>query len=408
MSPRRRIALLLFVLVALLGAAFWQRVLPFGHHHHHGAGFGAQPHAPAHVAGEIPVHLRKMADGFKMPTDLQYVAREDVWLIAQKDGDLAWLAANGQTQGLYLHADVVHDGEEGLLGVALHPDFAKNGRFFLNTVVRKGEGDAATDWTQIVQWRARGPVRTVPPERVGLVLEVRQPYTNHKAGQLQFGPDGKLYVGLGDGGSGGDPHGNGQNPNALLGKMLRLDVDRADPGLAYAVPADNPFVGRAGWRPEIWALGLRNPWRYSFDPMGRLIVADVGQNAWEEVNLVARGDNLGWNRREGRSCYPPGSDCTGDGMVDPVWQYPHEVGACITGGYVATGNAVPQLRGKYVVGDFTSGAIWALDLPASQTGTATAWHLTESGAHIATFGRNAAGDLWAADVFTGVVYALAP
>ena len=409
---RVRVAILLVLLSAAAGLLYWRGlsgVAGLGghhHHHHHGGPPGAMAGKPVAVAGKIPIQLEKVADGFHMPTDLQWVPGQDTWLVLEKGGDIQWLSGDGKTRGHFLHTDVVSESEEGLLGLALHPNFAQNGRFFVNRVVRTGALGLTKDWTQIVEFHAGGPVRQAKPTETRVLLEVEQPYGNHKAGQLQFGPGGLLFVALGDGGAGGDPHGNGQDRAALLGKMLRIDVDHTDPGLPYAVPKDNPFVGQQGTRPEIWALGLRNPWRFSFDGQGRMIVADVGQDAWEEVDIVAGGDNLGWNRREGPACYRKDLDCTGPGMVDPVWSYGHDTGSCITGGYIVTGDAAPHLRGKWVVADFIAGTIWALDLPATATGTAIAWELAQTPRHLATFGRTERGDVWAVDTLSGELFAV--
>jgi glucose/arabinose dehydrogenase len=211
-----------------------------------------------------------------------------------------------------------------------------------------------------------------------------------------------LYIGFGDGGSADDPHGNGQNLSTLLSKMLRIDVDRRDPGLQYAIPKDNPFVGKAGARPEIWAYGLRNPWRYSFDPRGRLIVADVGQNHEEEIDIVERGANLGWNRREGRHCFPIGQSCDAKGLVDPIFEYGRGDGISVTGGYVYQGKALPELAGKYIFGDYGSGRVWALDLPDTIKPTTAkvlgVWPRTFS-----TFGRDGSGEIYAGDYASGEI-----
>ncbi len=362
------------------------------------------------LAGALPVTLTPIASGFAQPTDLRWLPDQNLWIVLEKAGNAWWLTADGTARGKLLHLDVATDSEEGLLGIAPHPQFAQNHLFFLNYVVRVD----GHDFTRIARWRLDGDVRTGHAAPVDVLLEVAQPYGNHKGGQLQFGPDGRLYIGLGDGGAGGDPHGNGQNPSTLLGKMLRIDVDHADPGRAYAVPSDNPFVGQAGWRPEIWALGLRNPWRFSFDATGRLIVADVGQNLWEELDIVPKGANLGWNRREGRHCFPPAATCQTAGLTEPaaltepIVEYGHEDGQSITGGYVALGPRVPQLRGRYILADFANGALWAVDLPQTVTQTARVWSLGKSTHHIATFGRDGAGDLLAADVFSGEILRLDP
>jgi glucose/arabinose dehydrogenase len=243
-----------------------------------------------------------------------------------------------------------------------------------------------------------------------VLLEVEQPYQNHNAGQLVFGPDGMLYVGLGDGGFRDDPKGNGQNPGVLLGKMLRIDVNGSDDKAPYRVPPDNPFIGKPGFRPEIWAWGLRNPWRYSFDPQGRLIVADVGQDRWEEIDIVQAGDNLGWQVREGFVCARKDpQNCEPTGMTDPFFVYGRQDGASITGGYVYSGSRVPALRGLYVFGDFVSGRLFALALPAERTTRIAEpialghWPLLPS-----TFGRDANGELYVATFANGDIYRFAP
>ena len=233
------------------------------------------------------------------------------------------------------------------------------------------------------------------------ILSVGQPYQNHNAGQLAFGPDGMLYIALGDGGWHYDPRGHGQNLGTLLGSMLRVDVNAAK---GYAVPPDNPFVDREGARPEIWAYGLRNPWRFSFASDGRLLVADVGQNNFEEVNVVQKGDNLGWKTREARHCFDPNEDCATEGLVDPIFEYPRELGLSVTGGYEYTGSRVEILKGAYVFADFTSGHMWALKLPEKREGPmADSQLLGRWPLLISAFGRDAQGELYVADWGRGLV-----
>lgn len=402
-SNPRRLGILLALLIASSALAWWLHTHPdhHGHHHHHPQAANL-PKMP--LAGTLALHLTPIAEGFEQPTDLQWVPGQETWIVLEKTGNAWWLSADGQRRGKLLHVDVATDSEEGLLGLALHPQFARNGLFYLNYVARVGK----QDFTRIAAWHLEGDVQHGAVAPVEVLLEVAQPFGNHKAGQLQFGSDGFLYVGLGDGGSAGDPHGNGQNPQTLLGKMLRIDVNRRDPDLKYAVPPDNPFVGKVGWRPEIWAVGLRNPWRYSFDPQGRLVVADVGQDAWEEIDIVAKGANLGWNQREGRHCYTPAKDCVTEGLTEPVVEYSHAEGQAVTGGYVALGAHVPVLRGRYVMADFVRGAMWAVDLPDGATRAARVWSLGVFDHHIATFGRTQSGDLFAADVYSGAIVRLDP
>jgi glucose/arabinose dehydrogenase len=355
------------------------------------------------------VDLEVTGRGFSENTDIQFVpGRPELAVILQKSGvaKVARLGSNAPAEAerspTLLSLAVQTDSELGLLGLAFHPKFEQNGLFYLNYNPEQGKLR-----TRIAEWH-------VPPAEIGsasaserrVVLEVAQPFKNHNAGQLVFGPDGYLYVGLGDGGSGGDPHDNGQNLGALLGKMLRIDIDRKDPGLEYAIPPDNPFV-KGGARPEIWAYGLRNPWRYSFDPRGRLIVADVGQNLWEEIDIVAAGENLGWRQREGRHCYAPKEGCRTEGLVDPIFEYGRDLGQSVTGGYVYTGKGLPELSGQYVFGDFVTGRIWSLSLPAERSDV-QAKLLGEFSRAIATFGRDASGELYAGDFASGEILRFVP
>ena len=233
-------------------------------------------------------------------------------------------------------------------------------------------------------------------------MTVFQPYANHDAGQLAFGPDGMLYIGWGDGGFRNDPKGSGQDRQTMLGAMLRVDIDNPDGGRAYGIPADNPFVNDAGTLDEIYAIGLRNPWRYSFAPDGRLVVADVGQDLWEEVSIVPAGGNLGWNLREGFHCFPPGGSCPSDEpLVEPIYEYGRDDGNSITGGFVDT-SGDEKLNGLYVFGDFVTGRLWAIDLPESGTATPRAlgrWPILPS-----TFGQDTQGRVYVADFGSGTIY----
>jgi glucose/arabinose dehydrogenase len=248
-------------------------------------------------------------------------------------------------------------GERGLLGLAFHPDYANNGRFFVDYTNRAGD-------TRVVEYRVSSNPNRANPRSARVLLAIPQPYPNHNGGDVVFGPDGMLYVGMGDGGSGGDPHGNGQSLGTLLGKLLRIDVDHREGDLPYAIPADNPFRDTAGARPEIYALGLRNPWRFSFDrTRGDLWIGDVGQNQWEEIDYVPRGTgagaNFGWSGLEGRHRYSSRT-VEGGHYVAPVAEYSHAVGNSVTGGYVYRGTAVPALRGRYVYADYASGRVWTM------------------------------------------------
>jgi glucose/arabinose dehydrogenase len=251
--------------------------------------------------------------------------------------------------------------------------------------------------------RASGSAVRADPASERVILRIDQPYPNHNGGMIDFGPDGFLYVGMGDGGAGGDPENRARDLSTLLGKILRIDVDGRDPGLEYAVPGDNPYVGRAGARPEIWASGVRNPWRFSFDPRtGDLWVGDVGQSAWEEVDRLTaatgggRGADLGWRLMEGRACYDPPSGCPTDGLTMPLAVYGHDLGCAVTGGHVYRGAAQPALDGVYLFSDSCSGRIWALDAAGPDAQEPVV--LAETGRPIVSFGRGDDGELYVVDI----------
>ncbi len=356
----------------------------------------------------IDIGLERVVEGFEQPTDLQFVPGTASRLVVlEKPGTARWVDLASQERGTLLTVEARTDSEEGLLGLAFHPDFARNGRFLIHysaTVDGKAAG--------VVELWKTSPDFSTTAERERRVLTVPQPYPNHNAGQLAFGPDGYLYVGLGDGGWMNDPHEHGQNPTTALGSMLRIDIDRTTDERPYAVPADNPFIGREGYLPETWAYGLRNPWRYSFDSRGRLFVADVGQDKWEEINLVQRGGNYGWNAMEGRHCFPPDSACNKAEYRLPIYEYGREEGQSLTGGYVYEGDEIPALRGKYVFGDFVQGRLWAIEPPeeaptrGKDPGLAPVYTLGRWPLLPASFGRDARGNLYLADFAEGTVYRL--
>jgi glucose/arabinose dehydrogenase len=245
--------------------------------------------------------------------------------------------------------------EMGLLGFAFAPDYARTGAFYLNYTAGNPRR------TVISRFRSNQAHTAGDPGSEEVLLEIGQPFVNHNGGQILFGPDGFLYIGMGDGGSARDPMGNGQNPAVLLGKLLRIDVAGAGPDRAYRVPADNPFAGQPGVREEIWATGLRNPWRFSFDPEGgALWLADVGQNTREEINVVTKGGNYGWAVMEGAGCLGGGSNCDSSGFIPPVIDYPTGQNCSVTGGFVYRGKQIEGLSGAYVYGDYCSGRVWGL------------------------------------------------
>ncbi len=358
------------------------------------------------------VRLEPVAGGYGTVTDIQFVPDSPgLMIVLQKEGEARWVDLNAGEQGVLLEIDVKTDVEEGLLGLAFHPDYEENGKFYLNYVVEV----MGKDVSRVGEWQMNGDPKAGKAKENRVIMVLEQPRPNHNAGQLQFGPDGYLYVGWGDGGGAGDPFDAGQDPSTMLGSMLRIDVDRPDEenDKPYGIPEDNPFVGREGFLPETWAYGFRNPWRYSFAPDGRLILNDVGQNSWEEVNIVASGRNYGWNIREGRHCYEPPEGCPSEGLTNPIYEYEWgEEGQSTTGGYVYLGDAIPALKNKYVFGDYVSGRIWAIDLPpadvveyAEQKIEAVA--LGKFPLRITTFGRDASGEVYVGNASKGIVYRIA-
>ena len=301
--------------------------------------------------------------------------------VVEQEGRI-FVVTGGRTSSsavLDISAKISTGGEKGLLGLAFHPKFSSNGRLFINYTRKEDGATVIAEHAWVPQQEA-----VDPQERILLVIP--QPYSNHNGGMIAFGPDHYLYIGMGDGGSGGDPENRAQNIQELLGKFLRLDVDGSAP---YAIPPDNPFIDGKG-KAEIFALGVRNPWRFSFDrDSGELWAGDVGQNTWEEIDLIQKGKNYGWRLMEGRHCYNPKSDCqTIPGLVLPVAEYTHEQGRCsVTGGYVYRGSRLPQLVGTYIFGDFCSGEIWGF-----QNGQTSL--LLNSDARISSFGEDQAGELY--------------
>ncbi len=284
-------------------------------------------------------------------------------------------------------------GERGLLSVAFHPNYENNGRFFVNYT----QGPNLRSIIAEYHVSPNDPDLADPTET--RLLTIPDPYGNHNGGLNMFGPDGMLYIGLGDGGSVGDPLNNGQRLDTLWGKVLRIDVDGATP---YAVPPDNPFVGTPNARGEIWAYGLRNPWRYAFDRCdGRLFLADVGQSSWEEVDIITKGGNYGWRIMEGNHCFNPPEGCDPTGLTPPIAEYSHSLGCSVTGGYVYRGRRNPNLVGRYIFGDYCSGLIWALTETQPDQWDMT--QLLDSSLAISSFGEDERGNVYVVD-HNGVVY----
>ena len=299
---------------------------------------------------------------FDGPIDYQFASTSNNKVyVAERPGRIRVFENDANTSETQMFLDIENQvntsGEGGLLGFDFHPEYETNGYLY-------------------VHYTAGGPFRTVVsrfevsasnPDSINeesemILLELDQPYQNHNGGQIGFGPDGFLYIALGDGGSGGDPLNSGQDRSTLLGALLRIDVDNTEGDLNYAIPADNPFAGNEeGYREEIYAYGLRNPYRFSFDSeTGELWVGDVGQSAREEIDVIEKGGNYGWNTMEGSLCYEPSTGCDTSGLELPVFEYGRSEGQSITGGYVYRGSRLPELEGRYIYGDFGSGRIWSL------------------------------------------------
>jgi len=309
------------------------------------------------------------------------------WYLLEQPGRVRIFSAAGLSPRtvLDLSKKVVFRGEAGLLDMAFHPDFLNNRLLFLSYTALNSSGRLTS---YISRFRVTGAPVRIDAASEKIILEVVQPFYNHNGGGIDFGPDGCLYIGMGDGGSGGDPLDHGQNLQVLLGKILRLDVDRGDP---YAIPAGNPFASGGG-RPEIFAWGFRNPWRWSFDSAnGDLWVGDVGQNRWEEIDLVRLGGNYGWRIREGAHCFKP-DPCNANGLLDPVVEYSHQEGCSVTAGFVYHGAAIPALRGVFIFGDYCSGNIWGIFHDTD--GKPLRRLLVSSGLNIASFAQGNAGEIY--------------
>ena len=377
------------------------------------------------------VQTQLFVSGLSAPLEfVQDPSDRDVQYIVEQAGRIRVVAAGVvQTADfLNLTGQISSGGERGLLGLAFAPDYAASGRFFVNFTNPGGN-------TVIARFRrSSNPLVADPSSRFDLrwsgVGFIQQPFSNHNGGHLAFGPDGYLYIGLGDGGSGNDPSHLAQNPNSLLGKFLRIDVDVADSDSAgYRVPPDNPFLDGipVSARPEIWSFGLRNPWKFSFDDptlggTGALLIADVGQNAWEEISYEPRGRggrNYGWRNREGAHVNVNSLAPAYEPLVDPIHEYGRAQGSSITGGFVYRGALLgPGFRGRYFFADFVAGRVWSLALNANATtGEASAADLVEHTAelggtstlgNISSFGVDAAGELYIVSYSRGVVLKVLP
>lgn len=350
---------------------------------------------------QVTISLSAFISGVDSPLFLTHAGDGSgrVYIVGQT-GRISVAEANGTVHPepfLDISDRIIAGGEQGLLGLAFHPTYADNGRFFVNYTDQNGD-------SVVAEYQRAGERQANPTSERELLL-IDDPYSNHNGGMLAFGPDGYLYIGMGDGGSGGDPHDNGQRLDTLLGKLLRIDVDG---GERYRIPPDNPFVDGQGRRPEIWTYGLRNPWRFSFDRgTGDLFIGDVGQNELEEVDVLPAGTpggaNLGWRIMEASRCFDS-DDCDAEGLVLPFAEYPTADGCAVTGGYVYRGSQFPALQGGYLFADFCGGQIWGLSASEARGGSASSRLLLQTDLNISSFGEDESGELYVTDLTGGAVY----
>ena len=353
---------------------------------------GAGATAAAADIDGLQISTSRAADGFDDPLFVTHAPGEpDHLYVVEQPGRIVVVDTAGTRVGepfLDIRERISSGGERGLLGLAFHPEYEQNGRLFVN-YTRSGDGA-----TVVSEFTAANGSAESDSERE--LLSFEQPFGNHNGGMVAFDAAGMLLIGTGDGGSGGDPLGAGQDPNTFLGKLLRIDVDSGDP---YAIPADNGFLDNDSYRPEIHATGLRNPWRFSVDPVGgHVYIGDVGQGEWEEISLLPEGVggvNFGWNVVEGPACFQDGCDLAV--FTAPVLSYDHGQGCSVTGGYAYRGTAQPALEGVYLFGDYCSGTVWAADADEMLAGTAGATPVLQFDGRLVSFGEDAAGELYAID-----------
>ncbi|MEO7368039.1 MAG: PQQ-dependent sugar dehydrogenase [Gemmatimonadaceae bacterium] len=336
------------------------------------------------------LRLEQIGDHFQGPVYVASPPGDSRLFVVEQAGRIR-VVKNGvvsPTPFLDITSRVKSGGEQGLFSVAFHPDYRTNGFFYVDFTDKRGG-------THIERFKVSANADVADSASALLILKIDQPYANHNGGLVVFGPDGMLYIGMGDGGSGGDPKENGQNRNALLGKILRINVSRTDP---YSIPVGNPFANGEEGKPEVWATGIRNPWRFAFDrTAGLLYIADVGQNQIEEVDVVQAsraGVNYGWNVMEGDACYRPSSNCSKDGMEMPALTYKHVANACsITGGVVYRGRRIPSIVGHYFYADYCAGWIHSFKYVNGSATDRREWTIADLG-HIVSFGEDASGELY--------------
>ncbi len=367
----------------------------------------------------------KLIDGLEKPVAISTRTSDSEYLYIAEQSGVVQIAIDNIVQktpfldiSKQVHQPMYPGDEQGLLGIALHPEYTENGYVFVNYVNRDG-------FTIISKFNSTDTIAY--PETEQLIFKIKQPYSNHNGGHLAFGPDGYLYIGLGDGGSAGDPENNAQNLNSFFGKMIRIDIDSPSEK-SYSIPIDNPFVEKVNSKPEIWAYGLRNPWRYSFDKFtGDMYIGDVGQNNWEEVDFQHSespgGINYGWNIMEGNHCFLE-DDCDHSDLVQPIYEYPNNAnylktligmnqnkqdGCSITGGYVYRGNNISAMYGKYVFGDYCTGKVWSFrysdnKITEFENHTSDIMNsMDKNSFYLSTFGQRENGEFLLVD-YSGIIY----
>ncbi len=346
---------------------------------------------------------------FFRPTDLQNAGDGTDRLFVTEQPGAVWVFPNDPAVSsaqifLNIQSRVLSDTRFGMLGITFHPDYENNGYFYLNYTAPNPNRTVIARFTA----NANDPNQADPNSEL-VLLEVNQPHNFHNGGQLAFGPDGYLYIGLGDGGPGNDPNNHGQNRQTLLGAYLRIDVDNPSGGLNYGIPPDNPFIGNTdGFREEIFAWGFRNPWRFSFDPKtGWLWSAGNGENRWEEINIVEKGNNYGWRIMEGNHCFNPPSGCNTTGLTPPIFEYGgNNTRRSVIGGYVYHGRNNPELTGKYIYGDFLLGEIWTLEYDGVNPPINTS--IASGQQNLTTFGLDESGEIYFCNWINGRIFHFTP
>ncbi len=376
--------------------------------------------APASSTAIPDIKLQLVVDGVVNPVAITHAGDGSDRLFILEQHGVIQVAEAGKLQPqpfLDIRDRVVSGGETGLLGIAFHPRFKQNGLFYLNYTTQDNTLTTVISEFSVLR-NNRNHLAPGDPGSERVLLRIKQPWSNHNGGQLAFGPEHYLYIATGDGGASNDPQNHGQNLNTLLGAILRIDVDKRDARKPYGLPPDNPYIDKPGAQAEIWAWGLRNPWRFSFDRLtGELYAADVGQDDVEEINLIKKGHNYGWRIMEGNICTPGVSfDCDATGLTAPIYSYDHSVGRSITGGYVYRGAQSPALCGVYLYGDFVNQAVWGLRIKnAKVVRHKTLFearsllrlaidYFSDDGLLISSFGEDEAGEVYVASYASGRVY----